>query len=259
MNCREFQERLAAASAAPDRDVQAHLRDCESCRALARTLASLSSGPAPSAALEDRLRAIASREQVPVRPPAALTWRAARFLFAVLLVSSAGIAALGTAGWRSLPFAPSLFLAFGFAVGASAAAWILARLMIPGLGAAWGPVLLPLLAAASYLLLIAFHFQEDHYDRFIPTAAVCFALGSLHTLLTVILTIRILRAGWVTQPRRAALAGVSLGTLSGLLVLTVFCSHHDLWHLVLGHFSVLIVWPLAAYKLGHWFAAQAKR
>lgn len=203
--------------------------------------------PELPANLLDKLTAAATGELGAVAPPAPEWRRAVRFAAALAAVSGIGIAVLGTAGWHALPMAAAGLFAGWFALGAGAAAWLLARLMIPGAPAGRLPALLPVSAAASFALLSLALFEHSTYPRMLAIAGACLVIGSVHAALVQLIASRLLRAGCVTNARGAALAGGLLGAVSGVLVLTVFCAHHDLWHVVLGHLSVLVVVPLAGW------------
>jgi len=247
MTCEDISKSFAEGASLPS-GADEHLRVCPSCRRLAGLFDRPEAESELSAEAERRYVAAVTAGLKPVSalgPP----WRyAAIILAAVAILAAAGVAVLGWSGWTASSTFQKVYFTTALAAAILVSAAVLPRLMVPGSLQRIAPWLLTLgsivaLAAGTILYPLA------HYAHFGRAAAACFAIGAVHASAVGVACLAVLRRGFVVSRSAAATMAGLTGGLTGLVVLFVFCPHHDAGHYLLGHVGALLFATLAGPAL----------
>jgi len=249
MTCQDISKLLAGGVDLPQ-GAGEHLGVCPSCRRIVALFGRPDAGSELSAEAERRYVAAATAGLKPVSalgPP----WQYAAVILAmVTIVAAVGIGVLGRTGWATSGTFQKMYFTAALAAAILVSAAILPRLMVPG-SLQRVPVWLLALGSIAALAAGAILYPTAHYPDFGRAAAACFTIGAVHALAMGIACQMVLRRGFVVSRSAAAAAAGLTGGLTGLVVLFVFCPHHDAGHYLLGHLSALgfatLAGPAAVY------------
>jgi hypothetical protein len=238
MTCKDISRSLAGSADLPP-GADEHLRVCPSCRRLVALFGRPNAESELSPGAERRYLAAVTADLKPVSvlgPP----WRYAAIIVATAaIVVVAGIAVLGRTGWATSSAFQKVYFTTALAAAILVSTSVLSRLMVPGAlqrVPVWLLTLGSIVALAGGVIL----YPLAHYEHFGRAVAACFTIGTLHALAIGIACAVVLRRGFVVSRSTAATVAGLTGGLSGLVVLFVFCPHHDAGHYLLGHVSALV-------------------
>jgi hypothetical protein len=250
MTCKQFLSYILDSHGELTHAARDHIRQCPACALIAGRIANTPPG-AVSDELEQRILKIVTADLRPVTPlrPAPFYWL---LLVAVAaMVATAGLLVLGHRGWDSAT--PIQKTAVGGIVvcGLLISGWMLVRSMRPGVLVQLRPaslvaLVLCLLVAAGMLYPLVY------YAQFPKAFLVCFAIGLGHAIPTLIVTLRVLRLGFVTSPVSTSALAALFSGLTGLFVLYVFCPHLDAGHYLLAHVGMVAACVAASPAIARW-------
>lgn len=175
----------------------------------------------------------------PLRP----AWQIA--LLAGLLsaaIATSGGCLLGVHPQESFRWQSWMLLGLAFGLAFAGATWAAAQWMSPsGRAAFWQPLAGLALACVGLAIgSVTGVFQPSF-------AAVCLSLGSMVACGTgVILMIVFRRTAPMMRERVAVAAGVLSG-FAGFLAIQIHCPNTELWHMMLGHAALPVIWGAIAY------------
>lgn len=204
----------------------------------------------PDAARLAQIRALLGAAPPPVRPLPSnavlmLACVAVLAALAVLLATPFGFYGLHrlTPAAAAVDYGVLVLLAFVLAGGVVAQMIPGSRLILPPAAAAL--LSIALLATTASLLFPDFTTRE-----FVRRGLPCLRLGLLCALPGAALVALLLRRGFVTHARQAALAGGALSGLLGVCVLALHCPILNASHIVVWHVGVIAVTSLAGAGAG---------
>lgn len=240
MNCREVDGALIEAAELPSA-AREHVKTCESCRKLLRTLHAPRGEETPS---PDRLLQIARSLQQDLRPVRPL-WATHYFLcaFGAIFVLIVAFAA-----YRTGPFAISVMtpiqagaILSALAASAGLLAYSLVHQMVPGSRHRLNQEILAPWVIVTLLLIVAGLFQFEDERNFWRTGWACLKAGTSFALLATAPFLLLLRRGAILSPR---ITGATAGLLAGLVgmsVLELHCTDLNAAHLLTWHLGVAVL------------------
>jgi hypothetical protein len=237
------------------REVAAHLENCEACRSLFRLVRRDKTSWAPGAAVDARIQNVVfgNLQAVHPEPPREFAFDLLQVCSLIMLVGIviAGIRSPWTMTWWQ-------FLTVGLVLALSSIllAFSLTRQVTPGAAHHVNPrVLVPALAVAfvcAMLLLFPWNASRHFWVR----GLLCFSFGiSFAALASIPL--------WIVVRRRAilspALTGATMGLFAGVLsaaVIHLGCPlaagpHQAIWHATVPGFSALLGFLLGQFSRHH--------
>ena len=233
MNCESVVRLLKRGAENLPPNAAEHMRECPNCRVTA-----LYSEPEPqlSPELHHRIALSLDRDMTAVAP-----FRRGRHLLLlaalVALVIAAGVAVLGTRGWRFNGALAKVLLTLTIGTGLIGGLSLLIKLTVPGTLLRVRP---GVLAAGVFIALVgeAALYPLATYAHFARAAAACFTIGLVHAIPVMLGILWVLRRGFVVSPVAAAVAAGQVSGLAGLAVLFIFCPHLDAGHYLLAHIGM---------------------
>ncbi len=150
-------------------------------------------------------------------------------------VTSVAILRIGSAGWHALNGLEATILFTIFGIGMVALAYNLASRMMPGSRIRVHPVVL--IAAPLFCMFIAviilFPYRVD--PEFVSKGVLCWEIGFVAALASLILVTLALRRGYPSQPVWTGACVGALSALNGLVVLQIFCPNLERLHVAVWH------------------------
>lgn len=254
MKCDEVIRLLAQGTGARSQQAREHLHTCPECALFLEALGSARSAhppPDPDSALIERIRA----DLKPVRQI-----RSAGFYFLLFLGSVLALTAIAfalkpsTAGLKALGAGRAFGMLGAVSFAVITLTYLSTRLMVPGsrfrISARSGLAVSGLVIMAAVLALI----PETRHQHFVKTAWSCFLLGLPFGLVSAAAAHLILFQGAPLWTPMTGLTAGTLGGLSGLAFLEVYCPLLDRGHVTFGHVTVPLVAGLFAALLHWWWS-----
>lgn len=160
---------------------------------------------------------------------------------AVIAVSALWIAVLGTRGLRLMTgLQIAIFAGIGAVLLAILARWFYqeakpgSRVLVTAVAA-----MAAIGAGAGGFLLLAFVLRPD-WPHFLTSGLVCLGIGTVSSLVAGWTLARLAAMGFAVDPRRASWAAGGLATLTGWIVLQIYCPKQEMTHLATWHGAALV-------------------
>jgi hypothetical protein len=249
MNCKDVARALSEGSWLPFQ-AQDHVRNCNHCQELARSLDSPIPVDPPSPATLRQIAEGISGNLRPVRPVAP-----ARYFFGALVGIFVFTVALGA--YRMGAFAMAVMsplqttaVLSALAISSGLLAYSLVHQMVPGSRHRIPPRLLPVGITVLLTIGIVVLFKFQHERNFWGNAWACVRAGTPIGALSAVPFWLTLRRGAIISP---AMSGATTGLLAGLVgtsVLEIHCPNLDAWHILISHLGVAVLCGLAGLVVG---------
>lgn len=254
MNCRDLQQWLSEGKALTG-DAKAHIQGCAGCQSLVDALGQ-EEYPVESE-LVSRVTATLTRQLRPVTPlPSDRTLTVLIFalfvafcLMITTVVGFFGYAAM-TPAERGVYYGIIGIFGLLFSNAAVATAIPAAKVRMPVYVLAGGCVMITALAVSAMFPNIAL-------DQFVRRGIPCLRLGCICAALFGIVSGLLLRRGYVTDPRRAALLISCFAGFSGVAVLSLHCPLQDALHIIVWHLGTVLVSASMGLAIAVLFPARA--
>jgi hypothetical protein len=178
----------------------------------------------------------------PLRP----TWQYALIAGALaLLMGVSGGIVLGIVENHVFPWRMWAVLSLALVLFLSGTAWAAAQWMSPSGRASLWQVLLGFVLAIVGLALGG---TEDVFV--LDMAMWCLSVGSLFSAATAVVLMMVFRRGSpLTRDKVAVATGLAAGA-AGFVAIQMHCPMQELWHLLIGHALLPVVWGILGYCFG---------
>jgi hypothetical protein len=217
---------------------------------LVRLLDESGESPAPSESQLKRIQAGILENLKPVRPlpPSRIFLFACATIF--LSVAAVGALVLGTSGWAALNMEQRIAIFATLGASAFLLAISMVGQMAPGSKLAFAPGALPIAILVALMLVIAAVFRSRQESAFVAGGLACLRNGLTYSIPAAFLFWLLVRRGAILYPKLIGAAGGGLAGLLGLSVLEVNCPNLNVFHILVWHWSVVLISSLAGVLLG---------
>jgi len=228
-------ERLLHAPVALD-----HLERCAGCRFLVRALEEIEPSE-PSAGRFDAIESAITANLRPIRPLAP----PGTFLFASIAIITGAVAVgamLAGTNVRTALLAPERIAVLAAATtGALTLAVSMIRQMTPGRKLVVDPASLAVAVLLTTLLVIAFAFRPNQETHFIANGLACMQKGITVSLLAGSLLVLLFRRAAACSRKLFGAVGGGFAGLAGLVVLDLICPNGNVRHILVWHWSEVLI------------------
>lgn len=223
------------------REALDHLLRCRACRGLIALLDNRGKSEDSAEGLLARIETRLRDDLKPVRPMP--SHRVLLFTYALvfLCVATLGASPFSMSGWHALSAAQRIGVFGTMIASATLLAISVVGQMSPGSGHRLPPARLPAAISAALLLAIAAAFRPGQDLAFLSNSMSCLRSGLTYSLLAAVALTLIARSGAMLHP---TLAGATLGALAGLngfAVLEINCTSQSVFHILAGHWGVILI------------------
>jgi len=246
--CADFDRILIAATGSSKDTVppeaQAHLAECEQCRALVQALDHQEEFHLPDDVI-NRLQRPILKTLKPVRPLPPSWVFLTVFMVIFLAIAAFGMLLVDDLGWEALAAFQRTVVFTSLAASATLLAFSTVRQMQPGSRNFFSPALLPIAVFLLLSLAVASIFGYGNNPDFVRNGMACFKAGISFALPSGLLFWWILSRGVVLH---RYVAGATAGMLAGLIgtsVLEVKCPILDMAHIIVWHLGVAVAGSFA--------------
>jgi hypothetical protein len=249
MTCKDVARALSEESRLP-LPAQDHLRICNRCQELVRSLNSPVPVDSPSPATLRRMAEGMATNLRPVRPVAPAPYFFGAFVGIFVSIVALGVYRLGAFAIAVMTPLQSAAILSALAISTATLAYSLVHQMVPGTRHRIPPRLLTLAVTISLTIAIAALFQFQHERNFWGNAWACIRAGTPIGVLASVPFWLMLRRGAILSP---SMTGAATGLLAGLVgtsVLEIHCPNLDAWHILASHLGVAILCSLAGLVIG---------
>jgi hypothetical protein len=249
MNCKDVARALSEESRLP-LEAQDHMRSCNSCQELVRSLDSLVPVDPPSPATLRQIAEGMATNLCPVRPVAPARYFLGAFVGIFVSIVALSVYRMGALAIAVMtPFQAAAILST-LAISTGLLASSLVHQMVPGSRHGISPRLLPVGITISLIIAIAVLFQSQRERDFWGNAWACVRAGTAIGVLAAAAFWLVLRRGAILSP---SMTGAATGLLAGLVgtsVLETHCPNLDAWHILVSHAGVAILCALVGLLTG---------
>jgi hypothetical protein len=248
MNCKDVARTLSEEARLP-LHAQVHVRSCDRCQELVRSLDSWLPEVLPTPAA---LRQIAEGMVTNLRPvrPVAPRYFFGAFVGVFVSVVALGVYRMGAFAIAVMTPLQTTSILSALAISTGLLAYSLVHQMVPGSRHRIAPRLLPVAIMTSLTIAIAVLFQFQHERNFWGHAWACIRAGTPIAVVAAAPFWLVLRRGAILSP---SMTGAATGLLAGLVgasVLEIHCPNLDAWHILVSHVGVAILCALAGLVIG---------
>ena len=249
MNCKDVARALSEESRLTFQ-AQDHVRSCNRCQELVRSLDSSVPVDPPSPATLRQIAEGMATNLRPVRPVAPARYFLGAFVSIFVSIVALSVYRMGAFAIAVLTPLQTAAILSALAISTGLLAYSLVHQMIPGDRHRIAPRLLPARITISLTIAIAVLFQFQHEQTFWRNAWACIRAGTPIGILAAVLFWVVLRRGAVLSP---SMTGAATGLLAGLVgtsVLEIHCPNLDAWHILVSHLGVAMLCALAGLVTG---------
>jgi hypothetical protein len=255
MNCKDVARALSEESRLP-LQAQDHVRGCNRCQELVRSLNSSVPVDPPSPATLRQIAAGLATNLRPVRPVAPARYFLGAFVGIFVSIVALGVYRMGAFAIAVMTPLQTGTILSALAISAGLLAYSLVHQMVPGSRHRIPPGLLPVAITISLTIAIAVLFPFQHERNFWGKAWGCIRAGTPIGVLAAVPSWLMLRRGAILSP---TMSGAATGLFAGLVgtsVLEIHCPNLDAWHILVSHLGVAMLCALAGLLIG--LAAEVK-
>ena len=255
MNCKDVARALSEESRLP-LQAQDHLRICNRCQELVRSLNSPVPLDSPSPATLRRMAEGMATNLRAVRPVAPTLYFLGAFIGIFVAIVALGVYRLGVFAIAVMTPLQTAAILSVLAISTGLLAYSLVHQMVPGSRHRISPRLLPVAVTISLTIAIGALFQFQHERSFWGDAWACIRAGIPIGFMAAVPLWLVLRRGAILSPGMTGAATGLLAGLGGTSVLEIHCPNLDAWHILVSHLGVAMLCAPAGLVIG--FAAEAR-
>jgi hypothetical protein len=249
MNCNDVARTLSQQARLP-LQAEDHVKSCQYCQELVRSLDSpVPVDPPSPATLRQIAEGMASHLR-PVRPLAPARYFLGAFLGIFVSMVAVGLYRTGTFTITVQTPLQTAAILIALAIGVGVLAYSLVQQMVPGGRHRIAPSLLPVGITMLLAIATAALFQFQHEPNFWRDAWGCIRGGTPIGVLAAVPFWLVLRRGTILSP---GMTGAATGLLAGLVgtsVLELQCPNLHASHILVSHIGVAILCALAGLVIG---------
>lgn len=249
MNCKDVARALSEGSRLP-LQIQDHVRSCNRCQELVRSLDLPVPTHLPSPATLQQIAEGMAADLRPVRPVAPASYFLGAFVGIFVAIVALGVYGLGALAIAVMTPLQTVAILSTLVIGTGLLASSLVHQMVPGSRHGISPRLLPVGITISLIVAIAVLFQFQHERDFWGNAWACIRVGTPIGVLAAVPFWLVLRRGAILSPTMTGAATGLLAGLAGASVLEIHCPNLDAWHILVSHLGVAILCTLAGLFTG---------
>lgn len=252
MTCRDVENLIVAyvCGAPVPPEAAAHIAGCESCGRLVHALAGARDATPPSTEYVKRIEDAILPDLKPVKPlaPTGFLWCA--LILVLLIVTAAGIAEFGIAGWRALGLIQKIAVFGGLSTVAVVLAFSAVRQIVPGTRVYVAPHWLVVASLAGIGAIVAVLFHPHGESAFVATGLVCLRIGIECAIPAGLLSWLVLRRGLMLNPVWTGVTAATFAGINGLTVLEILCPNLNQYHILVWHLGAVLVSAAAGMAVG---------
>ena len=252
MTCRDFEHFLIPYVNGADipEEARSHFAACERCRDLAAALRASGSTAAPSARQLAEIKSAILTDLKAVKPLVSAGVLIPALLSVVIMVVTAGVLDLGTAGWRAMNLDQTIAVFTSLAAFSGLLTVLLSRQIVPGSRVLISARITVLLLLGMMGGIFATLFHPHPESTFVATGLVCLRIGLEGAIAAGAFCWLILRRGAILdQVATGALTGALAG-LGGLAILEIFCPNPNVYHILVWHLGSTAASVIAGTLVG---------
>jgi hypothetical protein len=204
----------------------------------------------PSQEQLDRIKARLLADLKPAKPLPPTSVLVFVLMLILAVITAAGGAVLGIAGWRALSLLQKIAVFTALAAGAGVLACSTAWLIVPGTRVLVSPYLYVFAVLGVMAAICISLFDPQKEATFVSTGLVCLRIGLECAISASVLLWLLLRQGAPLHPMVMGTTAGTLAGLSGLAVLELFCPNLNEYHILVWHLGTVLVSAVGGLAIG---------